>query len=274
METYTLRGLQATLGIPRSIIQGLMASGFVTPTRGARREYRFSFQDVVLLRTAHGLQKARIPPRKILQSLRRLKATLPSEMPLTGLRITAIGSEVAVKEGARQWQADTGQLLLDFEVGPAAGANAVGRLPSRPGPGATVPPDGRAWFERGVALEADDPEGAEAAYREAVRAAPDDPDPVLNLGVMLCDSGRAREAEALYRAAITRAPDHATLHYNLALALEDLGRLDEALACYARCLALAPRFADAHYNAARLHELNGDSSRAIRHFNEYRRLSR
>ena len=55
MQTYTLRNLQAMLGLSRGVITGLVDAGFVTPTRGKRREYRFSFQDVVLLRTAYGL---------------------------------------------------------------------------------------------------------------------------------------------------------------------------------------------------------------------------
>ena len=101
METYSLRRIQTMLGISRAVISGLMDSGFVTPSRGKRGEYRFTFQDVVLLRTAYSLQEARIPPRKILQSLRRLKATLPGELPLTGLRITAVGNEIAVKERQR-----------------------------------------------------------------------------------------------------------------------------------------------------------------------------
>ena len=97
MHTYSLRDLESMLGVSRAVIAGLIAAGFVTPSRGKRREYRFTFQDVVLLRTAHSLQAARIPPRKILQSLKRLKDTLPDELPLSGLRITAVGNEIAVK---------------------------------------------------------------------------------------------------------------------------------------------------------------------------------
>ena len=77
METFSLRDIQSMLGISRAVIGGLVASGFVTPTRGARREYRFTFQDVVLLRTAHSLQAAQIPPRKIVRS--GTDALTPSE---------------------------------------------------------------------------------------------------------------------------------------------------------------------------------------------------
>ena len=125
MTTYTLREIQAMLGISRSAISSLMAAGFVSPGRGRRREYRFTFQDVVMLRTAHCLREAQIPGRKILRSLRRLRDTLPAELPLSGLRITAAGNELAVRAGDTQWQVDSGQLLLDFEVRPSGASVSV-----------------------------------------------------------------------------------------------------------------------------------------------------
>jgi tetratricopeptide (TPR) repeat protein len=278
METYTLRGIESMLGISRAVIGSLVASGFVTPTRGKRNEYRFTFQEVVLLRTAYGLRRANIPARKILRSLKRLRETLPEEMPLTGLRITAVGSEVAVQEGNSQRHVETGQLLFDFDVQAQAGTIAV--LAHEPAGGrATLPKAVAAeraedWFRHGSAVETDSKAEAEAAYRRAIELAPDYVDPVLNLGAMMCDSGRCAEAVALFGAALERAPDEALLHFNLAVALEDLGRREAALASYEDCLRLAPKFADAHYNAARLHELAGHPSQAIRHYSEYRRLQR
>ena len=132
-STYTLRRVLAMLGLSRSIVAGLIAEGFVAPTRGPRNEWRFTFQDLMLLRTAHALQASRIPPRRILRSLARLKATLPSELPLTGLRITAIGADVAVRSPQGQWQADSGQLLMDFDVAPAGAEVAfIERVPATP----------------------------------------------------------------------------------------------------------------------------------------------
>jgi tetratricopeptide (TPR) repeat protein len=282
METYSLRDIQSMLGISRSVISGLIASGFVTPSRGARREFRFTFQDIVLLRTAHSLQAAKIPPRKILRSLQRLRARLPSELPLTGLRITAVGSEIAVKEGHTQWHADSGQLLMDFELLPSQGSVSIlahttdRRAAPEPVPQRTPPAslNPAQWFEQAVALEARDPHGAEQAYRRALGQAPDYVDAYLNLGVLLCDAGRAIDAVTLYAEAIAHCPREPLLHFNLGVALEDTQRVDEALAAYERCMALAPDFADAHYNAARLHEQLGHAAQAIRHYNAYRRLQR
>jgi len=284
MQTYSMRELQSMLGISRGVISALVAAGFVVPSRGPRREYRFSFQDLVLLRTAYGLRAAQIPPRKILASLRRLRSMLPREMPLTGLRISAVGNEVAVNDGPARRQVESGQLLFDFEMpGPEAHVRVLVPPPSSGAASSQATrstladieePDAAAWFARGMQLEGDDAAGAEAAYRRALALDPACLDASLNLGVLLGDAGRGVEAVAVYRAALPHAQGEALLHYNLAVALDDLGRDAEALEHYTACLGLDPTLADAHYNAARLHERLGHAAQAIRHYNAYRRLQR
>ena len=283
MQTYSVRDLQSMLGISRAVIGSLVASGFVTPSRGRRHEYRFTFQDVVLLRTAYSLCEAKIPARKILQSLRRLRNALPDEVPLTGLRISAVGNEVAVQEGNARRHVDSGQLLFDFDVPAGPGSVSVMERggpqpkPARASAPAAAPapaPTAADWFEHAVRSEASDTAAAEASYRRTIALAPDHVDAYLNLGVLLCDSGRSAEAVGLYRSALAHCPDEALLHFNAGVALEDQDQAELALRHYEACLRLTPQFADAHYNAARLHELLGHSSQAIRHYSEYRRLQR
>ena len=269
-STFSLRRVQAMLGLSRTIVAGLIAEGFVAPTRGRRNEWRFTFQDLMLLRTAHALQASKIPPRKILRSLARLKATLPEELPLTGLRITAIGADVAVRARDGQWQADSGQLLMDFDVAPVAGDVAFLERPVAP----PAAPDAAAWFERGSALESTDPAGAEAAYRQALVLAPDLAEAYLNLGAMWSEAGRFAELADLCEQAVVHCPDSALTHFNRGVALDHLERLSEAMASYERSLALDPTLADAHYNLGRLREQLGDKRGALRHFSAYRRLQR
>ena len=270
---YTLRSIQEMLGLSRGVISGLINAGFVNPMRGLRNEYRFTFQDVVLLRTANGLQAARIPPRKILRSLQRLKAALPRELPLTGLRITAIGNDIAVRDGSNHWEAESGQLLMDFDVTPAQGTVAF--LQRAPQTGEAIPQDAAQWFARGEQREeADAKPDAEAAYRRALTLAPRLADAWLNLGAMMCEAGRCDEAVKLYDDALKHCPDEALLYFNRAIALEDQGRIVEAIKDYESCLRLAPELADAHYNAARLFEKLGNDQKAVRHLSAYRRLQR
>jgi tetratricopeptide (TPR) repeat protein len=268
-STFTLRRVQAMLGLSRSIVAGLIAEGFVTPTRGRRNEWRFTFQDLMLLRTAHTLQASKIPPRRILRSLARLKAALPDELPLTGLRITAIGADVAVRDRDGRWQSDSGQLLMDFDVAPVAGSVAILERQA-----AVAPAGAAAWFERGVALEVIDPAGAEQAYRQALALAPDHVNAYLNLGAMWSEAGRFDELARLSDQAVEHCPDAALLHFNRGVALDHLERLPEAAASYERSLALDPSLADAHYNLGRLREQLGDKRGALRHFSAYRRLQR
>lgn len=268
---YTVRDLVPMLGLSRAAITGLVSAGYVKPARGARNEFRFSFQDVVLLRTALELRAAQIPPRRLMRALRELNRQLPAEVPRSGLRIRAIGSEVAVREGDAQWDAQTGQFLFDFGIAASGGTLAFLKAP----PATPLQAEsGSGWFARAEALECNDPAAAEAAYRRVLEIDPDHVDAYVNLGALLCEAGRCEEAVELYEHAAQRVPDAPLLHFNAAIALEDQHREADALRSYERCLKLAPDLADAHFNAARLCEKLGDSQGSLRYFSAYRRLNK
>lgn len=273
-QLHSLKSVREMLGLSATTVSRLIDAGFVAPRRGPRNEYRFSFQDVVLLRTAHRLQAAKIPPRRIVKALASLRAQLPEQLPLTGLRISAVGADVAVHEGGVQYDAESKQMLLDFDVAPAGSAVAfIARDSERAVPGMSAPPEA-IDLAHARALEASDPRAAEAAYRAAIGRDPRLIDGYLNLGALLFEAGRLDEALRVYDAGLAQASDEPQLHYNRALALEDLHRDDEALAAYEACLRLAADFADAHFNAARLYEQHGNGQLALRHFSAYRRLQR
>jgi tetratricopeptide (TPR) repeat protein len=271
-STFTLRTAQEKLGLSRTVLSGLISAGFVTPRRGARNEHRFTFQDLALLRTAHALQTSNIAPRKILASLAKLKASLPTELPLTGLRITAIGTDVAVRDAQGKLESmASGQYLLDFDV---AGTGASVSFLDRP---ASLPPDAPSseageHFQRAERLEAEDLDAAQAAYRRAIELEPCFENAYLNLGAMLCEARRSDAAMALYDSAIAACPASSLIRFNRAVALEDLGRLEEAVSSYELSLELDSSLADAHFNIARLKDKLGDSQSALRHLNAYRKL--
>lgn len=276
MQTYSQRSVLARLGMSRGMLQRLIGAGFVRPERGPRGEYRFSFQDMVLLRTAHGLRAAGITPRRILQALTRLRQSMPADLPLSGLRIHALGNEVAVSDAGTPRAIESGQLLFDFSVTPAARAPVQALRPSRRINAVEVAADetAQAQFRRAIDLERTDRKAALLAYRDAIRSRPDWVDPYLNLGVLLCLMGHRTEAIGLYRAGIALLPNESLLHFNLAVACEEMRDQAAALAAYNQCLRLAPAFADAHFNLARLHEEMGEANLAIRHYGAYRRLKR
>ena len=267
-EGYSLQDVGRLLGLRRSIIRGLIDAGFVSPQRGPRREYRFSFQDLVVLRTAQALVEAKLPTTRILRSLRRLRTQLPPEVPLSGLRVEAVGDAVVVHDGAAQWQPDDGQYLLRFHV-----EAPRGRLSFLDVPGAPVP-TAQSLFERAISLEESHPEQASALYRQAIAAEPALAAAYTNLGRLQHDHQHWNEAEAIYRAGLAHCGADSDLCFNLALLLEDMQRPREAAEMYRVALTADPELAQAHYNLALLCEAAGLAQEAIRHFAAYRRLQK
>jgi predicted Zn-dependent protease len=267
-EGYSLPDVSRLLGLPRSIIRGLIDAGFVAPERGTRREYRFSFQDLVVMRTAQSLVEARLPTTRILRSLRRLRAQLPPQVPLSGLRVEAVGDRVVVHDGGTQWQPDSGQYVLRFHVEAPRGRIAFIDAPSPPLASA------EALFEQALALEESKPDVATALYSRAIAIEPTLLAAYTNLGRLQHDRKQCDEAEATYRAGLANCGADDGLYFNLALLLEDLDRTDEATAMYHAALEQNPELAEAYYNLALICEAHGEAQEAIRHLAAYRRLCR
>ena len=61
MRSYSVRDVERVLRLAPDMTRGLIRAGFVHPARGPRREYRFSFQDLIVLRAARALIDA-LPP--------------------------------------------------------------------------------------------------------------------------------------------------------------------------------------------------------------------
>ena len=263
MHQYGVRDVEKLLSLSRNTIQSLVRAGFVSPVRGPRKSYLFSFQDLIVLRTAQALAAAHVPPRRITKSLKELRRQLPGAVPLSGLSICAVADRVVVKEGSSRWQADSGQYLLALDVDPAGGSLTV---IERRGPSADQ------WFEKALALEADDAEGAARAYERAIAAEPAHLSAHVNLGLLLHERGRLAEAEEAYRRALATCGDDPVLHYNLGVLLEDMERKAEAAEAYQAALQLDPMMADCHYNLALVCEQLGRAQEAIRHMAQYRKL--
>jgi tetratricopeptide (TPR) repeat protein len=260
VHRYGVREVERLLRLPRSTIRALIDAGFVSPARGPRNAWLFSFQDLIVLRTAQALADARVAPKRITRSMKELRRHLPEAMPLSGLSIGAVGDRVVVREGSRRWQAESGQYLLAFEGDPARGALSVIERKTD-------------WYEKALALEDQDPEAALEAYRQAVAADPKLVDGHVNRGWLLHEAGRLEEAERAYREGIEACGDDALLLYNLGVLLVDMGRRDEAAQAYEAALRARPGFADCHYNLALLCEELDRPREAIRHMARYRRLT-
>lgn len=274
MKGYSAKEVARLLDMSVGQVRSYARAGFLEPDRGSRGEYRFSFQDLVLLRTAKGLMAARIPPRKVRRALCELKRQLPTGRPLSGVQIVAQGERIVVRQGGEIWNPESGQRQFDFEVSEIA---------SKVSPAACealdearqseTQLDAEDWFKLGTELEVPAPDEAREAYRRALELEPGHVDARINLGRLLHEARQLYAAESHYRLALADRPKDSTALFNLGVVLEDLERPGEAVVAYRRTIEVDPACADAYFNLARLFERAGDSQAALRYLKIYRKLT-
>lgn len=271
VKGYTTREVAEVLGLPTSRILSWTRRGLISPTRGPQG-YVYSFQDIVLLRTARELLDADVPAKRVGKALEALRDQLPAGRPLSAVTISALGDRVLVRDEDAVWEPDTGQLSMDFAVADVADA-------AQPVARRALYEEGRDegmtaddWYDSGVDLEAVSLDDAITAYRNALELDPTHSDAHLNLGRLLHESGRIQEAEEHYRHAATADPESARAFYNLGVALEDQSASAGAIEAYEAALRLDPDLAVAHFNLSRLFEAEGRQPDALAHLAEYKKI--
>jgi tetratricopeptide (TPR) repeat protein len=272
--SYSVREVSAMLGLSPSRIRAWSSEGLLEPERGERGELRFGFRDLIVLRTAGELAASKISQKKVRRILERLREQLPAGRSLTGVRITADGERVVVRDGSSVWNPESGQALFDFSVEEiAARTEPFLRSMTERARSRSAEMSANDWYQLACDVELTSIAEARDAYERALQADSAHADAHVNLGRLLHEEGAPEAAAKHYRAALRADPDHDTAAFNLGVALEDLGRLADAIEAYRRALDLDPANAEAHYNLAGIYERKGDKRAALRHLKAYRTLA-
>lgn len=133
------------------------------------------------------------------------------------------------------------------------------------------PHDVRAEYNLGLAYEKlQRPGDAIAAYKTAIEwqqhEPRQDPQPFLDLGMLLLSQQHPREALEPLRKAVEAGPSNPLAHQELGLALEALGQYAEAVAPLRRAAELAPAAEQPHFMLGRIYRRLGRSSEAAVEF--------
>ena len=253
MQEYSHADLKRLFGLTPALIRRLSDAGFVGKSP-------YTFQDLLVLRVAGALKASKMSAPKIVAALEQIRGSIPNGR-LPAIALAASGKNVAVRDGAREWEA-SGQYALPLAIRATPTAVAAIR---KSVPAADIAQE---HVQRGNLLEESDLDAARAAYFAALGAHEDHLEARINLGRLLHLDGKLKEAEKMYRQA---RESSAILSFNLATLLEDLGREDEAIATYLDALAQDPLLGDAHFNLSRLHEKANRPREALRHLLAYKR---
>lgn len=275
--SYSARHAAQLIGLPESAIRSCIRDGLVgTP---GTVPAQLTFRDLSALRTVKALVDSGLPLLRVRRELARIQLGLPGGASIAELTVEARGGQVHIR-GVHGSEEVRGQLALPFDLAMAPPAGCGGELhelprpPDAPVPLAVAPATSEQWLARALQLEERDPVAAIDAYRRSLRLRPECTEAWINLGRMFAESGDPQAAHDCFRSALELDPADATAYYNLGVVAQDAGKEADAIGFYRRALELDPHLAEAHYNLATLFDQSGDSRSAIRHINEYRKLTR
>jgi tetratricopeptide (TPR) repeat protein len=303
MSGYTTSEVSELLGLSATQIRQFVRRSLVVPVRGENGEYRFDFQDVVMLRTVKSLMESRVSSRRAVRALLSVRAGLNQGKSLAAVRVFANGNTVLVREDNQLWEAETGQTSFVFED--AAPALKVARIGNhkRGGPDGFIGQaaivdyvagfgggqssgddsaadldlivarevdslDSDEWYNLGLDLEDANSPRAVDAYAKALELNPHNADAHVNLGRLLQLRSDLKRAKHHYERALDLSPTHELALYNLGTVFDEQNELEAAAEYYRR----APRVPDSHYNLSRISELRGDELSARRHMRSYKKI--
>jgi tetratricopeptide (TPR) repeat protein len=270
MKGYSTAEVSELVKLPAEVIRDYARSGLLDPQHQKGHHYHFSFQDIILLRTAKELNDSGVNKSHLGKVLLKLKEELPSHKSLTSLAIRSEGGQILIRDNKELYNPESGQVLFDFSVSEIAGEVALlskkAFHEAESGDHMVCSDD---WFDLGVDLEAVSPADAPAAYLKAIELDPGHSDAYTNLGRLAQEDSEYETAEKYYRTAISLEPQNVLAAFNLGTLMEDVGNIDAAIEAY----LLAEPFADSHFNLARLYELKGNHALAASHLRTYKTMT-
>ncbi len=267
-QAYTRSELRRLLGISERQLAGWEEQKLVATADS------YGFKDLLGFQTLIKLRKNRVATSQIRRALSALRTTLRHiDNPLTELKLYADGKKIRVELDGRAMEAESGQLLLNFEE------SELTRLLEFPVKSrAAEERDRRAsaerWFQSGLDLEQSGAPVEEVveAYLKAIELDPKSAGALVNLGTIYFNTRKWPEAERYYRQALEVDPEYALAHFDLANLYDERGDRGKALAHYEAALKISPNYADAHYNVALLYQGANQPMKAVRHWRTYLKL--
>ena len=278
---FTVSDVARLFQLPESRLRYWSQTGFIAPSERRHGRPCYTFRDLVSIKVAAGLLAAGLPLQRVRRSLDALRLRLPQAGdPLSTMRVCCDRDRVVVVTDEGNFDAATGQLLLDFDI--ASLRRDVAEVLAIPGLGSSGADEETStaygWYLRAREYEArwqgtdiDDElvQNAKRAYEMALDLDPDLAAAWTNLGSLLAELGDLDAARDHFDRALSCDAEQPEARLNLAeLALRQ-GDAELAIAGFRHVLRLAPDFVEAHYGLARALLDVGGRSQALAHLERF-----
>ncbi|HFE45414.1 MAG TPA: MerR family transcriptional regulator [Nannocystis exedens] len=279
-QLYRTRDVSRLFGLPESRLRYWAQTGFIRPSRRIDGGVFYDFRDLIAIKVAKELLAAGLSLQRVRRSLAALKTKLPGvTTPLARLRIRCEHDTVIVDESEHAYEAQSGQVLLNFAVESLREEVAqVLTLPLAKGGESALPCDAYEWFLRGCEREAEwdgiDPEdpafvAAKEAYERAIDGDPGLASAYTNLGALLAAGGDLDGARDNFDQALYFDSEQPEAQANLAALALRSGDPETAAAGYRLLLEGCPDHLEGHYGLARALIEIGAKDQALAHLQRF-----
>jgi tetratricopeptide (TPR) repeat protein len=267
-QTFTREAVRRLLRISEKQLKRWEQQKLVRPS------VLYGFRELLALRTLIKLRANKVPPQQIRRAILALTKKLRGvEDPLTELKLYADGKKIRVELEGRAMDAESGQLLLNFNQ---VELNRLleFRVKENARNERDLRQEAEHWFQRGLDLETSGAPTKEVieAYLKSVELDPHSAGALVNLGTLYFNDHNFPVAERYYRQATDVDPGYALAHFDLANLFDERGDRKQALEHYLAALKIAPGYADAHYNVALLYQGDNQPMKAVSHWMSYLKL--
>ena len=261
-ETFSTRTAARILAVTPERIRYWVKRNLVRPLNLGGRNYRFAFNDLLEMRMAKELLSTRQHIDPIQRTLERVRTLVDPERSVTSLKLVNDEGRIVVRDGPSLIEAETGQLIFDFERSYQPGKVEDGFGPARV----------RERFEEARRVADEDPLKALTIYSELVGREPGNFEAHIRLATLLEREGDLSGALRHLLGAAAIIPASAEVHLKLGLLYRKKEEYQNALLSFQRTLECDPANVEAHRNAAEMYEAAGRKRDSQRHLSAIHRL--
>ncbi len=279
-ELFSTRDVARLFALPESRLRYWAQTGFIRPSQRTGDRVLYDFRDLIAVKVAKELLAAGLSLQRVRRSLDALRVKLPDvTAPLSRLRIRCEHDTVIVDESEHAFEAQSGQVLLNFAVDSLREEVAeVLTFPVLDRQETSAPGDAYEWFLRGCEEEGEwDGEdladaafvAAKTAYEQAIDLDPGLASAYTNLGALLAAGGDLDGARDCFDQALYFDSEQPEAQANLAALALRTGDPETAIAGYRLLLEGSPDHMEAHYGLARALIMLARKEEALAHLERF-----
>ena len=262
-RNFSTRMAARILAISPERIRYWVRRKLVKPGTVRGRHYQFSFEDLLMLRLAKELLPNRRRLDAVVRCFERVGRINDTRRPVTALKLYEKDGRILVRDGAVIFEAETGQMMLDFVVA-SSGGETIKQADS--------PVRLRRLLDTARDLEESNPTRALTIYRDYLEHRPRDGMVHRQVSALCERLGDVAGAVRHLDEAAAMEPDSAELHFDLGVLNRKLNNLERAAASFARAVECEPDLIEAHLHLAQIYETQGRQREAMRHLSAAHRL--